>query len=185
MIVALVPALVLAAIGFGVRGTLRTGAAALAASLGVFVAVLGFVTTDPATQRHDWRALARVMPHGPQARLYIVPKDGRTPLQYYTRKSLTKFEPKHFRDGVATSHVVVISDYPAITGPGPGFRLIDTRTAPQHWTVKIYSSRRPRPINPGQVAGTRVMVQPSTALVADGDELRHAEVAVDGRSPPV
>lgn len=182
MIVAVVPALVLAAVGFGVHGPARVGSVGLVASLGLFAMVLGFVTTDPATERHDWRAVATVMPDGPQARLYVVPKDGRTPLEYYTGMSLAKFEPKRFPDGVATRHVVVISDYPAINGPGAGFRLVDTRTAPQHWTVKTYVARRPIPIDPAQVAGTDVMVQPSTALVAGGQALLRAEAAADTRA---
>jgi predicted membrane-bound mannosyltransferase len=130
MIGALVPVLVLAAIGFGTRRASRTGAVALAASLGLFAVVLGFVDDNPATERHDWRAVAAVIPHAPKPSLYVVPHDARTPLDYYTGRNLDRFEPGRFPDGVATRHVVVISDYPAITGPGPPFDLVDTRTAP-------------------------------------------------------
>ena len=77
--------------------------------------------------------------------------------------------------------MVVISDYPAITGPGRGFRLVGTRTAPQHWTVKIYAAAHPIAIDPSRVAGAKVMVQRSTALVADPRPLLRAEAATDAR----
>jgi len=179
MIGALVPALVVAGIGFGTVRARRAGGLAFAGSLVLFVVVLRFVDTNPATERHDWRAVAAVIPHGPKPTLYVVPHDARTPLDYYTGRNLDKFEPARFPDGVATRHVVVLSDYPAISGPGPAFHLVDTRTAPQHWTVKIYAAREPVAVAPTQVAGTKVMVQRSTALVAQPHSLLRAEAAVD------
>jgi mannosyltransferase len=176
---ALVPALVLAGIGFGTVRASRAGTLAFAGSLALFVVVLRFVDTNPATERHDWRAVAAVIPHAPKPTLFVVPHDARTPLDYYTGRNLDRFEPGRFPDGVATRHVVVLSDYPAITGPGPGFHLVHTRTAPQHWTVKIYAARRPAALDPTQVAGTKVMAQRSTALVAQPRSLLRAEAAID------
>jgi hypothetical protein len=179
MIGALVPALVLAGIGFGTLRASRAGALAFAGSLALFVVVLRLVDTNPATERHDWRAVAAVLPHAPKPTLYVVPHDARTPLDYYTGRNLDKFEPGRFPDGVATRNVVVLSDYPAIRGPGPAFHLVGTRTAPQHWTVKIYAARRPVALDPTQVAGTKVTVQRSTALLAQPHSLLHAEAAID------
>jgi predicted membrane-bound mannosyltransferase len=176
---ALVPALVLAGIGFGTVRASRAGTLAFAGSLALFVVVLRFVDTNPATERHDWRAVAAVIPHAPKPTLFVVPHDARTPLEYYTGRNLDRFKPGRFPDGVATRHVVVLSDYPAITGPGPGFHLVHTRTAPQHWTVKIYAARRPAALDPTQVAGTKVMAQRSTALVAQPRSLLRAEAAID------
>jgi hypothetical protein len=183
MIEAVVPALVLAGIGFGTRRASKLGPIALVASLGLFLYVLRFIATDPYLERHDWGALAKVIPGGSTPRLYVVPSDGRTPIEYYTGRSLNKFERKRFPDGIATRRVVVISDYPAITGPGGGFHLVGQRFAPQHWTVKVYASRSPIAINPAQVATGKVMVQRSAALVAGGNALRKAEAATDLRRP--
>jgi hypothetical protein len=179
MIAALVPALVVAAIGFGTRGALRAGTMAGAASLVLFAVVLRTITTSTALERHDWRAVAAVMPKGHEPRLYVVPHDGRTPLSYYSGLGLANFKPKLFPDGLATRRVVVISDYPSIRGPGRGFRLIRTHTAPQHWTVQIYASREPVALNPRQVAGAKVMAQRSTALVVDASATRLLEARTD------
>jgi hypothetical protein len=179
LIGALFPALILAAIGFGSVKARRAGALALAGSLVLFAVVLRFVDSNPATERHNWRAVAAVIPRGPRPTLYVVPHDARTPLDYYTGRSLDRFEASRFPDGVATRHVVVISDYQAISGPGPPFRLVSTRAAPQHWTVNIYAARRPVAIAPTELAGTRVMAERSTALLAQPRSLLRAEAALD------
>ncbi len=177
MVGALVPALVAAGVGFGSARVRALGPAALVASLALFLYVLRVVATEPYAQRHDWRAMAKVLPTHQVPRLYVVPTDGRTPIDYYTGRNLAKFEPKRFPDGIATRSVVVISDSPSITGPGSGFDHVGTRTAPQHWTIKLYAAHSPIAIDPARVP--RMMLQPSTGLVACGHALVLAEAATD------
>ena len=45
--------------------------------------------------------------------------------------------------------------------------------------MKVYAAREPVAVNPAQVAGTKVMVQRSTVLVAQPRSLLRAEAATD------
>jgi mannosyltransferase len=182
MIGFIVPALVTVAIGFSARRAAAPGGLAAVAVVGLFGFVLGFIAGQPALERHDWRALANVLPSSQRPRLYVVPADGRAPLAYYTGSDLARFLPRRFADGLATRSVIVASDSPRIYGPGRGFHLRATRTAPQHWTVSIYAARRPIPVAPSRVASGKVMFEPSTVLVADPRALLRYEAAADLRS---
>ncbi|MDX6637855.1 MAG: mannosyltransferase [Solirubrobacterales bacterium] len=181
MIGALVPGLVAIGIGFSVARPRLLGASAAAASLGVFALSLHAVAVQPPLQRHDWQAAVAALPRPRDATLYVVPADGRAPLQYYVGSSLPHFEGKAFSDGIATNRVVVMSDTPSISGPGPRFTLRKSRTAPQHWTIRVYRAPHAVEIDPSQVAGTRVMAQPSAALAFRGGTLRRNEQLVDAR----
>jgi hypothetical protein len=139
------------------------------------------VAVQPPLQRHDWQAAVTALPRPRDATLYVVPADGRAPLQYYVGSSLPHFEGKAFSDGIATNRVVVMSDTPSISGPGPRFTLRKSRTAPQHWTIRVYRAPHAVEIDPSQVAGTRVMAQPSAALAFRGGTLRRNEQLVDAR----
>jgi hypothetical protein len=145
-------------------------------------AALLFARLGRRRARHDWRAgvAAARSPHGPQ--LYVVPADGRSPVSYYTGQRLAKFLPKRFRDGIATRSIVVLSDAPQIRRPAPGFRAASTRVAPQHWTVRTFVSRRPRPVSPGELTRRDVLPrEPWTSLVAQPRRLRALEAGVDRR----
>ena len=175
----IVPALVVVAIGLAsvrARWVAVLGAVAIVVTGAI---ALRSVATTPALQRHNWRAGAAALPDHTGASLYVVPADGRAPLQYYRGRSLPHFDAKSFPDGVATSTVVVMSDSPDITRPGPAFHEISTHTAPQHWTIRTYRAATPRVIDPAFVAGTKVMLEPSAALVLHATALRHAEQLAD------
>ena len=182
MIAAVVPALVAAGIGLSAKRALRIGAATTAAASILFVIVLRTVDSTPALQRHDWRAGVAALRPGSGARLYVVPADGRSPVEYYTRQRLPRFLGHRFRGGIATRRIVVLSDAPDVRTPAPGFHLASTRQAPQHWTVKAYVSARPRTVTPGRLRRRNVMpLEPSTVLAEKPRRLRTLEAGVDRR----
>jgi mannosyltransferase len=183
LIGAVVPALVAAAIGLAAARSLGTVAAVAAVAL--FAFVNHAVDTTPSLQRHDWRAgVAAADPRrGPS--LYVVPRDGRSPVEYYAHRRLPKFAGSRFRGGVATRRIVVISDAPLIHAPAAGFRRASTRIAPQHWTVETYLSRRPRSVEPKELSRSHVMpLEPWTTLVSAPQRMRALEASVDSHSRP-
>jgi hypothetical protein len=181
LIGALVPALVALGIAFSVRRAAGFGALGLLACSALFVYALHTEATTPAMQRHDWQAAASLVPkRGPL--LLVVPQDGRTPLQYYTGRKLDNFVPKHFAGGVATRRIVVVSDYLPVHEPYPGFRLSGSRTAPQHWTINVYSSPQPVVVAAGKLANRTIMPQPATLLAGGKPILLAAEQRADHRA---
>jgi hypothetical protein len=136
-------------------------------------------------QRHDWQAAASTLPGGSDAELLVVPQDGRTPLSYYTGRTLDKFIPQHFAGGVATRRIVVVSDYLPVRSPGPRFRLTRSRTAPQHWTVNTYTANRPVVVNAAGLAKKKLMPQPATVLAGGKPVLLAAEARADKREARV
>lgn len=184
LIGAVVPALVALGIGLSVRGV-GLGVLATLGCAAMFAYGLHAESTTPAMQRHDWQAAASTLPQRHGAELYVVPQDGRTPLSYYTGRRLDKFAPQHFRGGVATRRIVVVSDYLPVHSPDPRFRLVTSRRAPQHWTVNTYSSAHPVVVTAGRLARARIMPQPATVLAGGKPVLLAAEARVDRREARV
>jgi hypothetical protein len=176
-----VPALVALGIALSVRSA-RVGVLCLAGCAALFAYGLHAEATTPAMQRHDWQAAASVLPSRHGAELLVAPQDGRTPLRYYTGRRLDKFVPNRFGDGVATRRIVVLSDYLPVRSPGSRFRLVRSLTAPQHWTVNVYSSSRPVVVTPGRLARARIMPQPATMLAGGRPALLAGEARADRRS---
>jgi hypothetical protein len=181
LIGALVPALVALGIAFSPRPSAGVGTAGVLAASALFVYAFHVEATTPAMQRHDWRAAAAALSSRPKAELFVVPQDGRTPLQYYTGRRLEKFIPKHFADGVATRRIVVMTDFQPVRTPQPGFRLVKGQWAPQHWTVDVFASRHPVVVTPKRLADRSVIPQPSTVLIDGKRTLLAAEAADDRR----
>jgi Dolichyl-phosphate-mannose-protein mannosyltransferase len=184
LIGAVVPALVGLAIAFGVRAGADLGTLGALGCSVLFVFALHAEATTPALQRHDWRAAAAALPERPVPSLLVVPEDGRTPLKYYTGRKLDKFVPKHYAGGVATRRIVVVSDYLPVRSPDPRFRLVGTRTAPQHWTIEVFAARHPVVVGAGRLAAKQVMPQPSTLLARGRPVLLAAEQRADARAAP-
>jgi mannosyltransferase len=175
-----VPALVALGIALSTRRA-RVGVLALAGCAALFAYGLQAESTTPAMQRHDWQAAASTLPGGSNAELLVVPQDGRTPLSYYTGRTLDKFIPQHFAGGVATRRIVVVSDYLPVRSPGPRFRLTRSQTAPQHWTVNTYTANRSVVVNAAGLAKKKLMPQPATVLAGGKPVLLAAEAHADRR----
>jgi mannosyltransferase len=179
LIGALVPALVALGIAFGSRGARSLGIAGALGCATLFLVALHAESTTPAMQRHDWRAAAAAIPQRPAAELLVAPEDGRTPLKYYMGRRLDKFVPKHFVGGVATRRIVVVSDYLPVQNPDPRFRLISSHTAPQHWTINVYGSRRPVVVSASRLGAKPIMPQPASLLARGRPILLAAEQRAD------
>jgi mannosyltransferase len=180
LIGAVVPALVALGVAMSVRGA-GVGALCVAGCVALFAYGLHAEATTPAMQRHDWQAAASTLPKRHAAELYVVPQDARTPLIYYTGRKLDKFVPQHFAGGVATRRIVVVSDYAQVHSPDPRFRLVSSRTAPQHWTVDTYSAPRPVVVTAGRLAREKIMPEPATLLAGGKPVLLAAERRADRR----
>ncbi len=180
LIGAVVPAAVALGVALSVRGA-GLGVLTMLGCAALFAYGLQAESTTPAMQRHDWQAAASTLPGGSNAELLVVPQDGRTPLSYYTGRTLDKFIPQHFAGGVATRRIVVVSDYLPVRSPGPRFRLTRSQTAPQHWTVNTYTANRSVVVNAAGLAKKTLMPQPATVLAGGKPVLLAAEAHADRR----
>jgi mannosyltransferase len=185
LISSLVPALVAVGICFAVARAKPAGRLASVTAVIVFALGLNASATQSSLQRHDWRAAVAAVPRLRSVGLFVVPADGRTPMQYYAGGSLPHFEPAGFRDGIAAKRIVVISDSPNIVSPGPQFTLRSTHHAPQHWTIETFTAPRLVALRPSQVNGTRLIRdEPATGLVPHQFRAAELESLVDARANP-
>ena len=83
LIGALVPVLIVIAIGFGCRSAGRAGLVGGAATCALFAGVLVAVAVSAQMQRPDWRGAARALASSGEPRVLVVPRSGDDPLAYY------------------------------------------------------------------------------------------------------
>ncbi len=125
LVPALVPLLVVVAIGLTVRGARRLGTVVGA---GLIVYSLGFcvlASASPQFQRPDWKAVAATLGEPQRPRATVTWVLGRTPLQYYAATGAFQVEPSEGYRWLV-HEIEFISRGPAPPPPrhliGPGFR---------------------------------------------------------------
>jgi mannosyltransferase len=160
LIGAVVPLLVVAAIGFGCARAGRVGLASAGLAILLFVAVLAAVYASGQMQRPNWRGAAAAM--GPQSgpRILVVPRNGNEPIAYY--RDAREFRPPRFH-AERVREIDVLSTAGAISPPRGGFRLIKTQGIAPCCTLRRYRSPRRALVRPSDVS--RVLHERSTVLV--------------------
>ena len=165
LIGALVPLLILSAVGFGARGSGRLGwIAGLAACL-LFAGVLVAVNISAQMQRPDWRGAAQALESSGKARVFVVLRNGDDPLGYYLGAEKPRHRgPKRIR----TREIEVLStNYRVKRPPGP-FTLVHEERLPPLFVLWTYRAPHREAVRLRDLAGRRVLSERSSVLIRDG-----------------
>ena len=144
LIGALVPLLIVLAIGFGCRGAGRAGLAAGAATCALFAGVLLAVDISAQMQRPDWRGAAEALASPAEARVFVVPRNGDDPLAYYLGAETAGAGRAGFERAKSTSE----HELPG-QGPPAAFELVHEERRAPFFLLWRYRARAPQPIRSG------------------------------------
>jgi mannosyltransferase len=165
LIGALVPLLILLAVGFGARGSGHLGwIAGLAACL-LFSGVLVAVNVSAQMQRPDWRGAAQALASSGNARVFVVPRNGDDPLGYY----LGAQKPRHRGPTrIRTREIEALSTNYLVKRPPAPFRLVHKEGLAPYFLLWVYRAPHPVAIRPRDLAGSKLLSERSSVLVRDG-----------------
>ena len=162
LIGALVPLLILVAIGFGVRAGGWFARLCGLATCAMFGGVLAAVNLSAQMQRPNWRGDAQVMRASGPARVFVVPRNGEDPLAYYLDASKPRpHGPKRIR----SSHIDVLSTNYKVKPPRGPFRLSQKQGLAPLFILWRYSAPRPQAIRLQDLSGRSVLSERSSVLV--------------------
>jgi mannosyltransferase len=166
LIGALVPLLIVVAIGFGMPRSGVLGLAGAGALCALFAAVLVATNTSSQMQRPDWRGAAdAIQASAPGARAYVVPRNGDDPLAYYLGvERLHQGSPGAVRTDVIP---VLSTNFHVRRPPGP-FRLTDEQGLAPYFVLWRYAADRPRSVRLRDLTGNRVLSERSAVLFREG-----------------
>jgi mannosyltransferase len=141
LVVALIPAIVLVACGFGSRRAGWLGLGALGALCALSLVVLVRVAAEPRLQREDWRGAARALTPAPVSRAVVVNPAASSTISYYMPKAkTTPWGSPPVR--VQEIAFLVVGEPPAVTpttSPYFGFRLVERRQEPTYTLIRLRS----------------------------------------------
>ena len=162
LIGALVPLLIVLAIGFGGRGAGKAGLSAAAVTCSLFAGVLVAVAISAQMQRPDWRGAAEALASSGEARVLVVPRNGDDPLAYYlgARKPAGLGQKR-----VRAREIDVLSTNYRVEGPPGSFELVDQEGRAPFFLVWRYRAPRPQRIRLQDLAGRRVLGERSAVLI--------------------
>jgi mannosyltransferase len=162
LIGALIPLLIVLAIGFGGRGAGRAGLAAGATTCGLFAGVLIAVAISAQMQRPDWRGAAEALASTGEARVVVVPRNGDDPVAYYLgARKAAGFGKRRVR----AREIDVLSTNYRVKRPAGPFELVDQERRAPFFLLWRYRAPRPRPIRLRHLTGRRVLSERSAVLV--------------------
>jgi hypothetical protein len=159
---ALVPLLIFAAIGLGVRRRQLLGVLGGAAACVLFAIVLVATNLSAQMQRPDWRGAAEAMEDlTPAAKVFVVPRNGDDPLRYYLdAEKPIKGKPARVR----TPAIAVLSTSYHVTPPPGPFRLEGAQGRAPNFIVWPYVATRPHGVRLHDLTGNHVIAERSTVL---------------------
>ncbi len=162
LIGAVVPLLIVLAIGFGSRGAGNVGLAAAAATCALFAGVLVAVDVSGQMQRPDWRGAGEALASTGEPRVLVVPRSGDDPLAYY----LDARRPARFgQRRVRAREIDVLSTNYRVKRPPAPFELVEKERRAPFFLLWRYRAPRPRPVRLRDLAGRRVLSERSAVLV--------------------
>ncbi|HXF00524.1 MAG TPA: glycosyltransferase family 39 protein [Solirubrobacterales bacterium] len=160
LIGALVPLLIVLAIGFGCRGAGKAGLAGGAATCALFVAVLLVVDVSAQMQRPDWRGAAEALASPAESRVLVVPRNGDDALAYYLGAGKQSLGSR-----LRTREIDVLSTNYRVKDPPEPFELVHEERRAPFFLLWRYRARRPQPIRLRDLAGRRVLSERSAVLI--------------------
>jgi mannosyltransferase len=162
LIGALVPLLIVVAIGFGSRGAGKTGLTAGAATCALFAGVLVAVQVSAQMQRPDWRGAAEALASTGEAPVFVVPRNGDDPLAYY----LGARRPAGFgQRRIRAREIDVLSTNYRVKRPPGSFELVDEERRAPFFLLWRYRAPRPQPVRLRDLARRQVLSERSSVLV--------------------
>jgi len=156
---ALVPLLVVVAVGFGASRAGWVGLAGAGAACTVALAMLVVIARDEELQRADWRSVAAELGPAPGGRAIVTAFLGDDPLEVYLPGT-----GKLPRRGARVREVAVIAySRPTTRRPAPGFRLVERRRV-ERFTLLRFRSPTPRLVRPARLRARRLGAERNTVL---------------------
>lgn len=162
LIGALVPLLILVAIGFGLHRGGWLASLGGVATCALFAGVLAAVSVSAQMQRPDWRGAAQAIEASGPARVFVVPHNGDDPLAYYLDAS--KPRPRGPRR-IRTSRVDVLSTNYKVKSPLGPFKLSKEQGLAPLFILWRYVAPRPRAVRLRDLSGRKVLSESSSVLV--------------------
>jgi 4-amino-4-deoxy-L-arabinose transferase-like glycosyltransferase len=166
LIGALVPLLILVAIGFGMPRSGLLGLAGAGALCALFAVVLAATNVSSQMQRPDWRGAADAIEAStPGAGAYVVPRNGDDPLAYYLGvERLHHGGPSEVRTDV----VAVLSTNYHVRRPRGPFRLTDEQGLAPYFILWRYEAKHARRVRLRDLSGKKVLSERSAVLFREG-----------------
>jgi hypothetical protein len=166
LIGALVPLLILLALGFGMPRSGLLGLGAAGGMCALFAVVLAATNVSSQMQRPDWRGAAEAIEaSAPGARVYIVPRNGDEAVSYYLGlERLHEGGPSQVRTAVIP---VLSTNYDVQRPPGP-FRLTAQQRLAPFFILWRYAADRPRRVRLRALTGNQVLSERSAVLLRTG-----------------
>jgi mannosyltransferase len=166
LIGALVPILILVAIGFGTPRSGRAGIACGGALCAMFAVVLVATNLSAQMQRPDWRGAAdAIQASAPDARAFVVPRNGDDPLAYYLGVDVLHHGGPN---AVRTDAIPVLSTNFNIRRPPGPFHLADEQGLAPYFVLWRYAASHPVRVRLRDLKGDRVLSERSAVLVREG-----------------
>ena len=166
LIGALVPLLILLAVGFGMPRSGLLGLGGAGATCALFAVVLAATNVSSQMQRPDWRGAAEAIEaSAPGARAYVVPRNGDEPISYYLGlDTLREGGPSHLRTAVIP---VLSTNYDVQRPPGP-FRLTKQQRLAPFFILWRYAADQPQRVQLRGLTGNQVLSERSVVLFRAG-----------------
>lgn len=161
LIAAVVPLLIVLAIGFGSRGAGRAGMAAGAATCALFAVVLVAVGVSAQMQRPDWRGAAEALASTGESRVFVVPRNGDDPIAYYL--GARKPAPRRI---VRTREIDVLSTNYRVRKPPRPFELVGKEGRAPVFVLWRYRAPSPQRTPVRELAGRQVLTERSSVLTS-------------------
>jgi len=166
LIAALVPLLILDAIGFGMPRSGRLGLAGGGALCAMFGVVVVAINVSAQMQRPDWRGAAdAIEASAPGAQAFVVPRNGDDPLAYYLGAEVVHHGGP---SAVRTDVIPVLStNYKVRRPPGP-FHQADEQGLAPYFVLWRYEAKHPVRVRLRDLKGDRVLSERSAVLFRAG-----------------
>ena len=148
LIEALVPLLILVAVGFGCRGAGPLGLVAAGCACALFVVVLVAVGIATQMQRPPWRSAAAALGPAEAGLVFVVPRNGDDPLALYLPAKIAR----DLGRPVSVRRVDVLSTNYRVKPPVGGFRLTDQRRMAPFFIRWRFEAERRRRITLSELA---------------------------------
>ena len=166
LIAALVPLLILVAIGFGMPRSGRLGLAGGGALCAMFAVVVVAINVSAQMQRPDWRGAADAIDaSAPGAQVFVVPRSGDDPLAYYLGAEVVHHGwPSHVRTDVIP---VLSTNFKVRRPPGP-FHLADEQGLAPYFVLWRFEAMHAVRVRLRDLKGNRVLSERSALLLRAG-----------------
>ena len=160
---AVVPLLLLLAVGLGSKRAPRSALAAAGIWCLLCLGVIVATQVSPQMQRPDWRSVAELIGPAETTRVVVTNANGDDPLLLYLDRA-RRFGARSGPQAIQACEMVIVSTNLRVGSPD-GFRLVERQSLPPWFHVWRHLSPSPRPIDLSVALDESVVSERSAALV--------------------